>query len=98
MLGVLRSEAPRQPRSWQPRSSRRMTIKFGFERPAWGVARPPASAAAELVLRKSLRVSIGNPEYMAHSSYSAFPAWRTLQRTARRPELLGLPGLGPVPW
>ena len=63
MWGVFRSDAPKQARSWQPRSSRRMMMRFGFVRPACAIALGPATVAAELAFRKSLRVNMGSPEY-----------------------------------
>src|SRR6185503_16244575 len=45
MWGVLRSAAPRQPRSWQPRSSATIRIKFGRPGAAAGSRAGAAPAA-----------------------------------------------------
>src|SRR5689334_1674790 len=55
MCGVFKSAAPRQPRSWQPRSSARNKIIFGFSE-RFGAA--AESAAAEPAERKSRRETI----------------------------------------
>jgi hypothetical protein len=58
MFGVFRSVAPHAPMSWQPKSSARKTMKFGFRAGLWVCARALAATGADE--RKSLRVNMPN--------------------------------------
>lgn len=59
ICGVFRSVAPRQPRSWQPRSSATITMKFGRREPA--ACRNAGAAVAAIKSRREIGICLNLP-------------------------------------
>src|SRR5690348_6644903 len=69
MCGVSRSEAPRQPKSCTPRSSKRITIAFGLPEAAFNVA--GAWVEAKAPASRDRREICTGPVYCNQSHQSA---------------------------